>query len=228
MKQLTSVGVRMGLLFFGVFVLCASTGFAWQRSSNCIEGNGKTATQQRSLSDYEQIAVQGAYTLTITSGNAYHFLLRGDSNLLKHVVTRVDSGKLRIGNDESLCMKQPLEIEIKVPHLTSFYAEGAHEVTIENIDEPSLDLGLVGASSAMTQGTVKTLKLQISGTSMLDALKMSANSVTVDASGTSLAKIQVAGPLSVTASGICEVLYAGPPTSITADLCGLAEVSPID
>lgn len=228
MKQLTSVSVRVCLLFFGVFILCSSTGFAWQRSSNCIEGNGTTAEQTRSLSGYNQIAVQGAYTLTITSGNSYQCALRGDSNLLKHVITRVDDGKLRIGNDASLCMKQPIEIEIKMPHLTSFYAEGAHEITIANLDELSLDLELDGASLTTAQGTVKAFKLQISGTSMLDAQQLSAKSVTVDASGTTTAKIMVAGPLSVIASGICEVLYAGNPTSVVTDLSGLAEVAPID
>lgn len=234
MKQLTSVGMRMslavtvGILFFGVLVLCSSNGFAWQRSSNCIEGNGKTAQQQRTLTGYDQIAVQGAYTLTITSGDSYHFVLRGDSNLLKHVVTRVSDKKLRIGNDESLCMKQPLEIEIKMPRLTGFYAEGAHEITIERIDESSFDLELEGASLATVQGQVETFNSQISGTSMLDARQLIAKSVRIDAAGTTSAKVSVDGPLAVTASGIAEVLYAGTPTSITADLSGLAEVSPID
>ena len=219
--------------FIHVLLICclcvgsATAAEAWQRSINCIEGNGTLKSQQRSLNDYHKVAVQGAYTLHITCGGDYKCTISGDSNLLEHVVTVVEKGKLRIGNDSSLCMQQPLNITLQVPLLDSFYAEGAHDITISSIKGDLFDFEMDGSCVAQVDGAVSKLEIEIRGNSVLDAQQLTAGSVNVDAAGTSSAKIQVNGPLHVSAAGIAEILYSGKPTEITTNLSGLAEVDEV-
>ncbi len=219
-KMLWRMVVVAGLL------CCAIPVCAWQSSSNCLEGNGETGEQHRVLSGYDQITVEGAYTIHIVSNAEFKFRLRGDSNLLSHVMTKVENGKLRIYSSQSMCMKQPLELEIGTQHLKQFNAEGAHEITISGLAEDKFVMVLDGASLAITSGKVRQFILQMSGTSTLDAQQLLAHDVTVEAGGTTASRLNVDGTLSVEASGIAEVVYSGNPTSVKSDLSGLAEVAP--
>lgn len=227
MRQTLNFKGQLCLFSLCLVLLCSSVSFAWQHSTDCIEGNGKTATVQRTLHNYTKVAVLGAYTLKITSGIELKCTLRGDSNLLKHVITSVVDSQLQINSDSSLCMKQPLEVELQVPNLLSIHAEGVHEITIKNLHEKSFSMVLDGANIAAVDGKIEEFKLNIKGTSTLDAQRLVAQSVEVNAEGTTSAMIQVTDKLAVTASGIAEVLYVGKPTSISSNLSGLAEIAPL-
>lgn len=215
------------LIICCLFVGVASSSYAWQRTSNCVDGDGILQQQQRQLSDYNRIAIQGAYTIIITAGKDYSFTISGDSNLLEHVISRVDDRQLRIGNDLSLCMKQPLKITLQLPELSGFYAEGAHEVTLNQLAGSRFDLEMDGASLAEANGAVDQLTLKISGTSSLDASELKVAKVVVGAEGTTTAKVHATDSLKVTASGIAEVLYLGRPEIVDNQLTGLAEVAPL-
>jgi len=216
------------LFSIGIIFLFSSVGFAWQHSSDCVEGNGKTKEVQRSLESFNEVAVHGAYTISLVAGTKTKCIVRGDSNLLQHVKTEVHNNKLQIENDTSLCMKQPLEVELQVPNLKSFWAEGVNEVTIKNLHEKSFTLILDGANMVVADGAIVQLKVKIAGTSTLDARRLVAKHVDVTAAGTTSAMVQVQQDLNVTASGIAEVLYTGKPDSISSNLSGLAEISPLN
>lgn len=210
---------------FGIIFLFSSFSFAWQQSSGCIEGNGKTAEVQRDLKGFDAVAVHGAYTISIIAGTKNKCTVRGDSNLLQHVITKTTGHLLSIDNDTSLCMKQPLEIELQVPNLARFSAEGVHEIAIRNLHEADFILVMDGANIVVADGEVTNLKVNISGTSTLDARRLLAQQVDVTAAGTTSAMVQVQKDLTVTASGIAEVLYSGEPKSINSNLSGLAAIS---
>ncbi|MCD6525618.1 MAG: DUF2807 domain-containing protein [Desulfuromonas sp.] len=215
------------LIFCYLLLSFTSIAGAWQRSSNCVEGNGEFAEQQRTLIDYQRVAIQGAYAIFITAGEDYRCTINGDSNLLDHVVTRVDNQQLRIGNDMSLCMKQPLQIHLQLPEFTAFYAEGAHEIVLDQLSGANFKLELEGASLAEMRGGVEHLEIEISGTSTLDARELKAAKIMVEAAGTTVVKVQVSEALQVSASGIAEVLYLGSPATVDSKLSGLAEVAPL-
>lgn len=218
------------ICFFSLSVifLFSSFSFAWQQSSGCVEGNGKTAEERRDLNDYNEIAVHGAYTVSVIAGSKNKCIVRGDSNLLEHVKTKIVDHRLTVDNDTSLCMKQPLEIELQVPNLEKFSAEGVHEITIKNLHETDFSLIMDGANIVVADGQITNLKVSISGTSNLDARRLLAQHVGVIAAGTTSAMVQVQNDLTVTASGIAEVLYSGTPKAINSNLSGLASISALE
>ncbi len=222
------ISKKICLYSIGIIFLFSSFSFAWQHSSDCIEGNGKTAEVQRVLNGFNEIAVHGAYTVTIMAGTKNKCTVRGDSNLLKHVITKITDHSLRIDNDASLCMKQALEIELQVPNLVRFSADGVHEVAIKNLHETDFALIMDGANIVVADGKIKNLKVSISGTSSLDAQRLIAQQVEVTAAGTTSAMVQVQKNLTVIASGIAQVLYSGEPKSINSNLSGLAAISALE
>ena len=216
----------LGLILGCIVMFVVSPVWGWQQSTgDCVQGNGKRTQQQRSLRDYKRMEVQGAYTLHISSGKDFSCTISGDSNLLEHVKTVVEKGKLRIGSDRSLCMQQPIEITLTQPQLDSFYAEGAHDITIANISGKEFDFELFGSCVAKLSGTTDKLEMEISGSSSVDASGLKAVEADVAATGTSSAHVNVSGKLDVEASGVSEVVYSGNPAKVKTELSGLADVA---
>lgn len=191
----------------------------------CYEGDGDTAQVSRTLNVFDRIMVDGAYTITVKQGELQQCLLRGDRNLLNRVMTQVENGRLIIRNDGSLRMKQPLGVELQLPKLIEFSATGAHEVTITGIEEDAFSLILNGANRAKVSGRVNALRLHLDGSSILEGDNLHASSIDVVATGTTSAQVSVENSLTVRATGISEVIYSGEPSSVTAELSGLAELA---
>ena len=191
----------------------------------CYEGDGDTAQVSRTLNVFDRIMVDGAYTITVKQGELPQCLLRGDRNLLNRVMTQVENGQLIIRNDGSLRMKQPLEIELQLAKLIEFSATGAHEITISGIEEDTFSLILNGANRAKVSGDVGSLHLHLDGSSILAGENLHASSIDVVATGTTSAQLSVENLLMVRATGISEVIYSGEPSSVIAELSGLAELA---
>lgn len=206
-----------------VFLLI-STGQCATVTSQCFEGDGDTAQRSRKLKPFDHVVLEGAYTVTLKRGDDITCSLRGDRNLLGRVITHVENDQLLICNEGSLQMKQPLEIELQIPHLSSFSTDGAHEVTIVDIDEGDFTLILNGASLVTMSGQVETVQIKLDGSSILDASSLAVGSALVVASGTTSCQLDVNHSLTVKATGISEVIYSGAPKAVNVDLSGLAEV----
>lgn len=207
-------------------VFCLSTfGYCSSVDVKCYEGDGVTDQMSRKLQPFDKVMVSGAYTIKITCGETPQCLLRGDRNLLDRILTQVENGQLIVRNGDSLRMKQPLEIELQLPKLVEFYAEGSHEILIESLDEDIFSLILDGANLANVTGNVNMLSLQLNGSSVVDCKNLRSTSVNATASGTTSAQIHVDHSLTVNATGLSEVIYSGKPTSVDVELSGLAEIT---
>lgn len=191
----------------------------------CYEGDGDTAQVSRTLNVFNKIMVDGAYTVTVKRGELQQCLLRGDRNLINLVMTQVENGQLTIRNGGSLKMKQPLEVEIQLPTLLEFSANGAHEITIAGIVEEAFSLKLNGANLAKVSGRVGELWLRLDGSSILQGKNLRASVIDIVASGTTSAQVHAERSLTVKATGLAEVIYSGQPLSATGELSGLAELA---
>lgn len=216
---------RNCILIVAAILITALTLSAVPHAEDCVQGNGQLAEQQRTLTAFDGVSVDGAFTVTVRVGKELRCTLRGDANLLEQVITQVKNRQLHIGSKKSLCMQHPLEIELLVPGLDQFCAEGVHEIAIHDLDEPTFKVRLTGASSARIGGRSDEFQLEIDGASTLDARSLLARTVTVTASGTSSVLVQVSEALTVTASGVAEILYCGKPLAVTSQLGDLAELA---
>ncbi len=76
-----------------VVLLTVSCTAQWSKK---IKGDGNSKSIERSVGDYDEIAVSGWFDVDLVSGNEGELTLEGESNLLEYIVTEVKSGKLVI------------------------------------------------------------------------------------------------------------------------------------
>src|SRR3546814_21172017 len=62
---------------------------------DCIRGNGRETTENRTLDEFSGIDVGGAYKLQLTCNEQQSLVIRAEENLLPLIKTEVRNGKLR-------------------------------------------------------------------------------------------------------------------------------------
>ena len=67
-----------------VVLLSVSCSAQWGKKVN---GNGKVVTMERSTGDYEAVAVSGWFDVDLVEGNEGDISLKGEENLLEHIIT---------------------------------------------------------------------------------------------------------------------------------------------
>ena len=99
-------------------LLCISTTHAqWWQSTKKVEGNGKMITKNRTVSDYNSVALTGSMDVILVTGREGDLKVEAEENLQQHIVTKVDSGTLKISVEKgySLSPSRNKSIVITVP-----------------------------------------------------------------------------------------------------------------
>ena len=84
---------KTALLAIATMPLCTScsTGRA-----ETVRGDGDVVSVERSVGEYDAVRVGGAFDVELVDGPEGELVLRGEENLLEHVVTTVEAGALAI------------------------------------------------------------------------------------------------------------------------------------
>ena len=212
------------------FLLCLVLGitpvFA-QVHSECLQGNGEPAEVQRDLGVWQGIAVEGVFEINVTAGAPEPRVeLSGDSNILPHVRTQVDEkGVLHISLDRSVCLQQPLRLDLAAARLNTFHVSGTNTVTIDGLQQEQFKLKVFGANDVNLSGRVEQFSARVDGTSMLTAADLDTKHSRIAADGTAAVRVHVTQHLEVNASGLAEVTYSGNPKQVEPRLSALAAVT---
>ena len=74
-----------------VVLFATSCAGQWGRG---IKGNGNTVSIDRSVGDYDEIAVAGWFDVDLVEGKEGELTLKGEENLLEYIITEVKNGKI--------------------------------------------------------------------------------------------------------------------------------------
>jgi phage shock protein PspC (stress-responsive transcriptional regulator) len=204
--------------------------------------------QTYDFSDFDAIKVNGAYHVQITQGSSHGITASGDQDDLEKLEIRKRGNELVIeheGKAFKLFDKQnTVLIQITVPELRSIDLSGAIKADVGHIKAHNLNLALSGASKAFIDVNVKRLKaditgaskstftgradhvdMDISGASKLEASRLVANTVIVDASGACSADVHATNTLRADASGACKIRYRGNPANVVTDVSGGSKIA---
>ncbi|MGE0867367.1 MAG: DUF2807 domain-containing protein [Kofleriaceae bacterium] len=88
-----------------------------------------------------------------------------------------------------------------------------------------LDLTLSGASSVKIIGSTKTLAVEVSGASSLDAQRLSATEASVAVSGASHATVAARDALTASVTGASKLAVYGKPASVTKSATGASKIT---
>lgn len=220
------VALFIGVSIAGIFSFGKTSGKIFNFSINFDgeKGSGNIQTEKRNVSEFNKVDVSGAFVVEITAQKDYSLEVEADDNLFQFIKTEVDGETLRIESEKRFSTSNPLKIRISAPDIERLELSGASKATIINLDNELLDIDSSGASKISCEGKTNNLVVQMSGASHFDGEKISAESVSVDASGASHATVLVKNDLKADLSGASKVVYFGNPTNIEKKVSGASSV----
>jgi len=195
-------------------------------SSTSLTGDGIGATQVRSLPPFHEVELAGGGDVRVDVGGTQRVVVRADRNLLGHVTTQVEHGRLLVGTSGSFSTSSPLEVDVTVPRLDVLALSGGGLATAANLDQKRLQLVLSGGGMLSALGKVGRGEILHSGGGYVDASKLEARDAVVQLSGGGSAVVNATETLRAVVSGAGSILYRGSPRHIESDVTGVGSVDP--
>jgi hypothetical protein len=236
MKQISRV-----LLILPLIVLAAC-------SFTVLRGSGNVITENRVISSIRSVDLSAYGDLNISQGDAESLSIQGDDNIVAHIITEVNNGRLSIRFDESwgtlYTPSETLEFNLTVKNLESITfsgagtihsdnlalddlainLSGAGSITIEELQADNLTINLSGAGSLHIEGSVTNESISLSGVGNFNAEDLSAQNATISLTGAGNASLWVAANLNIHISGAGSINYYGTP-KITKDVTGIGSLN---
>ncbi len=214
-----------------------------------IKGSGNVVTTERKTNDYEGISVSGLFEVVLVEGSEGFLELQGEDNILAYITTEVKNKTLIIRSKKGvnllLSKNQKVLITVPVEHINhirlsgvgtfkshktlqserfKITLSGARSLTVP-IQSKYISLNSSGASIAYLEGETELLDIQLSGATSLSAFDLESQTVSVDASGASNAKVNALQSLTIRASGASSITYKGDPEKIQTKTHSAGSVS---
>jgi len=232
-------------LSLALFVV-AITNAQWKK----VKGNGNVVTIERSTGDYEAVSVSGFFDVELVDGNEGELTLKGEENLLDHIITEVKDGKLVIKVEKGKNLqpsnwKDGIHITVPVESIkgvslsgsgdivgkTKLKADdfstsmsGSGDITLE-VEANTLSTSMSGSGDISLSGSAGDFDVSISGSGDIKAYELEAENVEAQVSGSADIRVTVNGMLKARVSGSGDIHYRGNPTKIDSKSSGSGDIS---
>jgi hypothetical protein len=197
-----------------------------------VPGDGQAAHETRKVAPFTEVDAESSLDVEIRQGRDFSVELLVDKNLVRHVTTRVEDGRLIIDADEPISPRVGgAQVIVTMPEISRAVLGGSGVLTIPSWDThepitlvlagsgdlsfdgaaPELTANLDGTGDATLRGRAGSIDLTLSGTGDLDGKALAASRATLSLSGSGDLSAQVDGPVDVSLSGSGDVDLFGQP-----------------
>ncbi|RIV30315.1 DUF2807 domain-containing protein [Flagellimonas lutimaris] len=239
MKKIITLTLALGMI--------ACTNAQWGKR---IKGNGDVVTIERSIGDYDEVAMAGWFDVELVSGTEGEITLKGESNLLEYIKTEVKNGKLVIKKEKGVNLKPsnwksgihvivPIEsihavslsgsgdlvgqTTIKADHFSAAMS-GSGDVTLM-VEADELDASLSGSGDINLSGRATDFTVSVSGSGDIKAYDLEADFVTAMVSGSADIKVTANESIDARVSGSGDIHYRGNPKKIKSKASGSGDIT---
>ncbi|HEX2052591.1 MAG TPA: head GIN domain-containing protein [Actinomycetota bacterium] len=194
-----------------------------------VRGNGNVRTEQRQVSGFDRLRVNGAAEVHIDQTGTESLTVEAEENLLPLLVSEVEGGRLTLGvaPNSSISATRPIVFRLTVDALREIDASGAGTIEATNVDVPELAFESSGTVNTVVSGSAATQQIDMSGAGRFDGRNLRGTQASVDVSGTAEAVVNVSDRLEASASGTGSVRYAGSP-QVSREVSGVGRVEPLE
>lgn len=196
------------------------------------------------VKNFDALEIGNAFEITVTKGSDYKIKASGDSRDIDDLVVKERNGTLEVYYRNNWRLRRyKMSIEIEMPTLKEVDFSGAVEASVKGFDNleeldielsgaskgtfytsaKTFDIDLSGASTLELEGKTDKIYAELSGASNLNAFNVNAANASLDLSGASNGRVNVAQQLKVKASGASKVRYRGA-ANVESDLSGSSKV----
>ncbi len=134
-----------------------------------IKGNGKVVTVERSVGEYDDIAVAGWFDVDLVKGREGEVSIKGEENLLEYILTEVKNGKLTIKvkkgyNLQSSNWKDGILVTVPFESINSVALSGSGDIVGKDVlTADSFSATMSGSGDISLSVEADALKTVISG-----------------------------------------------------------------
>ncbi len=210
---LVVAGIAIGLLIHG--------DVADRSSAVGVEGSGVAATETRDVAPFAAVDLAGSNNVSVHVGGEQSVVVSADDNLLDHVTTTVENGKLVIGTTPgSMTTKTPMSVDVTVPSLHALTLSGSGTVVADGIAAKRLTVALPGSGILRASGTTTALEIEHAGSGDAQLEGIAASDVHAVLSGSGRIVVTATKSLDATVSGSGAIFYGGDPAQVTTSVTG--------
>lgn len=234
----------------GLTLLLATTVSAqWGKK---VKGNGNMTTIERSVGDYDAIAVAGWFDVDLVDGNEGELTLEGEENLLEYIKTEVKGGKLVIKVEKGVNLKpsswnkdKAILITVPVENVSSVTLSGSGDIvgktTIRtesfetnisgsgdislSVEAKTISASMSGSGDISLVGKANDFDVQVSGSGDIKAYDLESEFVNAQVSGSADIKVTANQGLKARVSGSGDIRYRGNPEKVDSKASGSGDIS---
>jgi len=195
-------------------------------SASTTIGSGVPATQTRDVPAFDSVELAGGNNVVIQVGGKQSVVVKADDNLLSRVTTKVQSGKLVIGNTPgSLTAKSPMSVVVTVPTLSQLTLAGGGNIVVNGVKTEGLTVTLSGSGNVTGSGTAGSLGVTLSGSGNAWFTRLVAGDVHAVLSGSGNIFVTASKSLDASVPGSGTISYTGNPHDVTKSVTGSGAIT---
>jgi len=235
---LAAVWILSGVFVYGCIVINGD-GFSAER----IYGSGTVISEEREVPIFDQIQLKGSGKVILMRAAKQNIQVKTDDNIMLHIRTEVDNGKLVISHARKNIRPTVLTFHIAVANLEGvaisgsgditgneefisdrFYADiaGSGDISVK-VSAEHLESNISGSGSIYLSGSTNTYDATITGSGDIDAFDLQTKDSSVVITGSGNCKVNVSDRLQAKITGSGDVLYKGQP-QISKSITGSGKV----
>lgn len=191
------------------------------------KASGKTVSVTRTFAAFDAVSINGAFDIEIQRAPVFQVTINADQRALEFINVGVSNEKLTVGMKKNYNLEGGIKIIITLPKLDKVEFTGAGNIVINDIAGKKLEL--IAENSAgdfIISGKTGDLKLKMDGAVTIDAGKLLAQNVDIEADGAVSVKVNAQKNLVVKAAGASTIRYSGEPV-IKQQLSGASSLEAI-
>lgn len=215
-----------------------------------IKGNGNVVTQERTISSFNEIIVNGVYNVYLTQGQNESVKVETDENLQEAVIVKNKGNALVLGWKKGINVKRKTKMNVYVTlkdiaklevkgvgnvntssklslNTLDIEASGVGNTSLE-LDCKQLDGEISMVGNFTLKGKVTEVILDNNGTGALRAFDLVAQKLEINNSGIGKVEVNAQKEISITSSGIGSVYYKGNAKTTKLDHRGMGKIKKVD
>lgn len=194
-----------------------------------ISGSGTITAENRTVSGFTGVRVEGDVKVFITQGNSFTVQVKDYSNLLPYFETELDGTVLELGfKDDTHVSNSRTEVSITLPVLQYLRIDGSGSIdvsgtfaSVNQFDAVISGSGEIGIQNA----AAATFKTDINGSGNIKAFGMIAGIAHTQTTGSGNTQLTATDKLNAKIVGSGNVYYKGTPL-VQVDITGSGKVLP--
>lgn len=145
-----------------------------------ISGSGQPRDETRDLPAFDHVEVRAGLEADVAPG-PQRVEVRGDDNIVPHVVTTVQNGTLVIEPDADFAASTPLTIEVRAPGLKGVRLRAGGRLSVHDLNAARFELAGASGGDVVASGNVDALTVSLEAGGSIDATAVHAKTATIDA-----------------------------------------------